>query len=807
MSPDVWSRAKPVFEAALARSEAERAAFMAAACGGDDVLRAEVERLLALDSDAQTFFDRLGDDLRPPEALPERVGPWRIEREIGRGGMGRVLLAHRDDGAFEQTAAVKLVESAAPGLVRRFRRERRILAGLDHPGVARLIGAGALPDGRPYFVMEYVEGEPITAYAEARGLDVEARLRLFVAVCEVVAAAHRRLVVHRDLKPSNILVTEGGTREPRVKLLDFGIARLLDAADDDTQTGQRLHTPVYAAPEQVRGEPVSTTTDVYALGVLLYELLAGRRPFEGRGHALEEAILMADPPSPSAGGGPRARRLRGDIDRIALRALRKEPERRYASVEAFARDVDRHLAGLPVEASPPTVGYRLRRFLGRHRVGVVATAVVFGAMAALSVVHTVRVEAERDRAEAQAARAERVSAFLVDLLDRGVDSPTSTGALLDLLGPSVAWADAELADDPGARASVFLKLGQLHDRIGLGASADSLLRESLALRRSLHAGPHEDVAASLYAIGHHLRAEPDSARAYFAAAARMRRALGSDSDGLAWSLLQWDRMLPRGHDDKGRGYRQALAMLGRLHGPRSPEVADAIHEYHALGRAEGTAADYQAAFEESLAIYRENGLARSPEAVDVTYNLGLHHESQGRLDLAFPLFEQAIRVGREVLPPGASTLNTMTTNFGATLHEQAQYARADSVLETIAATTRRVLPDGANDIGHSHYWYGRNLVALGRFAEAEAALQTALATYADDEWRPRHERVRIALAEAVAGQGKTAEAERLLRESVGRLRGRKYERLALERLAALYTQTGRHDRAAPLRQRLAELDV
>src|SRR5690606_7679181 len=769
MSLDYWSRAKPLFEAARQRPRAAREAFLAAACDGDAALRAEVERLLALSAEADGFFDTLGQELRRPgldgAALPERVGPSRVVREVGRGGMGRVLLATRDDGAFEQRVAVKLVESAAPGLVRRFRRERRILAALDHPRVARLIDSGALDDGRPYLVMEYVEGVPLTAYADARRLPVGARLRLFLQVCDAVAYAHRNLVVHRDLKPSNVLVTDDDAGRPQVKLLDFGIARLLEEDEEGgrlTRTGQRYLTPGYAAPEQIRGAAVTTATDVYALGVLLYELLTGHRPFDPRGrsrHTLERAILEDEPAAPStavgwaeerAGGGapvavtPDAvgaargteparlrRRLRGDLDRIVLKALQKEPERRYGSVEALARDVERHLAGLPVEARPATPGYRARRFLRRHRAGVTAAAAALGLLLALGGLHTARVAAERDRAEAAALRAERVSAFLTDLLGRAADPAADTGALLRLLEPAVARADSALAADPEAQAAVFYTLGRLYHRAGRPDRAEVLLRRALALRRALDAGPSEEAADVLYALGLLRLRQPDAASARFREAAEMRRALlvGDDHD-LAWSLLQWARMLPKGHPDKQPRFEEALAMLARLHGERSPEVAEGLHEYYVLGFADGTPQDYEAAFEEALAIYLENGLERHPYALHAMYNLGLLYEDRGDFDAAFPLFRRAIRLGEEVLPPGSTSLITMKTNYGASLHERGRLVEADSVLRAVAETARRVLPDSAAAVGQSHYWYGRNLLALGRPAEAEAALRTAAATLA-----------------------------------------------------------------------------
>ncbi|MEO1633392.1 MAG: serine/threonine-protein kinase, partial [Bacteroidota bacterium] len=336
----------------------------------DASLRTEVEALLAADAEAVVYFADLGEALADgalgaDPALGSKVGRWRLAERVGRGGMGTVYRAERADGVVEQTAALKLLDTMRPDVVARFAQERQILARLDHPSIARLLDGGATPEGRPYLVMEFVEGVPITDYAAQQRLSVDARLALFGDVCAAVQHAHQSLVVHRDLKPSNVLVTPEG----RVKLLDFGIARLLEPGDDDTltRTEQRLLTPEYAAPEQVRGEAITTATDVYALGVLLYELLAGTRPFDLPQKVLHEVarvIVEEEPERPSTAvtradvltlAGPAQtlrRRLAGDLDQICLKALRKAPARRYATPDALARDVQRHLDGHPVEARP-----------------------------------------------------------------------------------------------------------------------------------------------------------------------------------------------------------------------------------------------------------------------------------------------------------------------------------------------------------------------------------------------------------------------------------------------------------------------
>jgi tRNA A-37 threonylcarbamoyl transferase component Bud32 len=403
-----WQRVKEVFEDAVMRAPDARAAFLEGACGGDLDLRREVDSLLAAHHDAGPFLSGPAQpDASPPE--PRRIGPYRVLGVIAHGGMGTVYRAVRDDDAFQKTVALKLVRGGAASefVERRFRQERQILGRLQHPHIATILDGGTSEEGHPYLVMEHVEGRPVTTWCDERALGARPRLALFGAVCAAVQYAHQNLVVHRDLKPDNILVTGDGTP----KLLDFGIARLVAAGvDPDTAPTASLlpmMTPEYASPEQVRGDPVTTASDVYALGVLLYELLAGRRPYEVKADSMAEivrAVCQTDPPPPSAAFPARLApsELKGDLDTIVMRALRKEPERRYPSVQALAEDVQRHLDGLPVRARPDTVRYRAAKFVGRNRGLVAATALVVlalagGLMATLSQARIA--EANRQRAE------------------------------------------------------------------------------------------------------------------------------------------------------------------------------------------------------------------------------------------------------------------------------------------------------------------------------------------------------------------------------------------------------------------------
>jgi non-specific serine/threonine protein kinase/serine/threonine-protein kinase len=519
-----WEELQRVFDEAVERTAELRPAFVAQACGDDLELRRNVEALLRAHEAAGRFLETPVGDETPTEGtdlVGRRVGPYTIAAEIGRGGMGTVYRARRDDDVYFKEVALKLLSGGARSalFVERFRRERRILARLEHPSIARLIDGGTTEDGYPYFAMEYVEGLPLDLHCARGGLDLRSRLDLFRAVCGAVAYAHRNLVVHRDLKPTNILVTSDGTP----KLLDFGIAKLLapdePGAPELTRTGMALMTPEYASPEQVAGGPVTTATDVYALGVLLYQLLAERRPYELGTRSPEEiarVVCHEEPPAPSAavGAGADADRLRhalaGDLDTIVLKALRKEPERRYRSVDELSEDVRRHLDGRPVLARKDTLFYRTGKFVRRHRGAVAAAALVVlslvGGLAAT--LRQARI-AEWNRAQAthRSRDAQRLAHSLVfELHDSIADLPGATRARELLLRRASEMLDTLGADAPGDPAleedlaAAYHRLGEvLHSNNASGAlgNKDAALlahRKGLGIRERLAAAAPGDLA-------------------------------------------------------------------------------------------------------------------------------------------------------------------------------------------------------------------------------------------------------------------------------------------------------------------------
>ncbi|HEX6972852.1 MAG TPA: protein kinase [Vicinamibacterales bacterium] len=525
MSGERWQRLDSLFHAMLELAPEDRPAALAQACGDDGELRAEVERLLRANNVASAFagdvaagIERVASTFVPHA---ESIGPYRIVRELGRGGMGTVYLAERNDAQFEMRVAVKLIKRGmdSDAVLQRFRHERQILAGLEHPNIARLLDGGTSPEGLPYFVLEYVDGLPLDEYCRTHHLSVEDLLRVFLQVCAAVTYAHQHLVVHRDIKPSNILVTPEGVP----KLLDFGIARLLEGADElaaaMTAFGAQAMTPQYASPEQLRGERVTTAADVYALGVLLFELLAGERPYDVTGKSTEEArdiVMRTAPARPSVvaarRGDPAATALRGDLDAIVATAMRVDASERYQSVELLAEDIRRHLTARPVSARGDSWTYRAARFVKRRKLGVAAAAAILltlvGGVIATSWQARVA-RAERARAERRFADVRRLStSFLFDFHDAIATLPGSTPARMLVVSKALEYLDS-LASEAGDDRELQQELAAAYDRVGdvqgnpgaanLGdiAGAIASYRKAEAIRRTLAARDGNSLPARL----------------------------------------------------------------------------------------------------------------------------------------------------------------------------------------------------------------------------------------------------------------------------------------------------------------------
>lgn len=848
MTPDRWTRVQALFEAALGQAPADRAAYLRAACDGDAGLFEEVASLLDADNDSLPMLDGLAlehaEDLLPTATPDDEVpafegtviGAYRLLRLLGEGGMGLVYLAERADGLYEQQVALKLIKRGMDSaqIVRRFEVERQILARLQHAHIARLLDGGLTDDGRPYFVMEVVDGEPIDVYCDTHRLTVDERLNLFATVCQAVVYAHANLVVHRDLKPENILVTPDGT----VKLLDFGIAKVLQDDDDVTrltQVGGRILTPGYASPEQLRGEVIGTASDIYSLGVVLYELLAGQRPPAATGEAYSQTLATTEPERPSTAvsqsPGEQAttvstarrtqpdklrQRLAGDLDVICLKALRSEPERRYGSVEAFAEDVRRHRVGLPVLARPDTVGYRVRKFVQRHRTGVALTTVTVLVIAALVGFYTTRLAEERDRAQIEAAKAQQVAAFLQDLFE--VSSPSQsrgeTVTARELLDRGAERLDADLADQPEVRATMYDVVGSVYRELGLYDDAASLLQQALTTKRDVYGADAAEVATTLTQLGITHRVQGDYAAAdsaYRAALAIQQATYGPEHADIAETLTNL-AVVVRRQGDLPRAEtlaREALAQRIQFLGFDDEEVAGSMNNLAVILSLQDKMEEADSLYALATGVLRRTAGDLHPGVASMLNNRAYIRGQLGDLPASEALYREAIMAKRSLLGPDHPGLVRNLNNLTSTLMSQEKYAAADSVLAEAFTISEAALPDAHPDVGISLAHRGRLRAAQGRAAEAGRDFLASIDVRRDVYEAPHH---RIAsslhgLAQALSDQGRHAEAEATQRE--GLAMSRALEREAdiardLRSLGDILTAAGQHAAAEPvLRDALA----
>lgn len=739
-----WTRLNDLLAGALALPAEDRAAHLAAHAP-DEGLRAEAEALL-LAHEAADAADALATPFGEVP-LPGPIGPWRPTGRLGAGGMGVVYAAERADESFRQRAALKLIRPGFGADFReRFLRERAVLAGLDHPGVARLLDGGLTADGLPYLAMELVEGEPITDYAAARGLPLRERLRLFLQACDAVAHAHRHLVVHRDLKPAHILVADdpGGTAEgrggPRVKLLDFGVAKLLDAEADDglTRTGAGPLTPQYAAPEQLAGRVVTTAADVYSLGVVLYELLTGNRPYDVKGLPPSEAervVAATVPPRPSAteGGSTDTRRLRGDLDTVVLKALAKEPDRRYPSAEALADDIERYLDGLPVRARPDTWGYRARKFVRRHRASVGAGAVALAAV--LGGAGAALWQAREARAEA--AKAEAVQDFLLGMLaaaDPDVDGRDVRVA--DLLDRAAADLDSSLADQPEVRADAHYRLGLTYQDLGLLPEAVGQFRRSLALRERLYGARAEPTALAQRDLGMTLQflGDYDAADSLYARALTTARALHGENHVLTSTVLAQIATLRYDLGDYAAAadaHRRVLAIEEAILPPDDIEVVFSMGNLGVALADLGETAEATALFERQVGVLRTAHGNDKAALGNALANLGSVYVDEDRLDDAARVQTEAVALFRDALGDDHGDTAFGLSNLGSTLTLLGRPAEAEPLLRESAAIYRSALGATHPNVGFPLLNLAKALRDLGRLNEAEAAAREAERLFGD----------------------------------------------------------------------------
>ncbi|MEM1057421.1 MAG: serine/threonine-protein kinase [Bacteroidota bacterium] len=876
-----WTEIDALFDQALERPPAERTAWLRVTCGDDPDLYHAVDALLRHDTEAEgavgesatnyahALIEAHVTEVASPLARGDRLGPYRVEEEIGRGGMGVVYRAVRDDGTYAREVAIKVVKRGmdTDAVLARFRHERRVLATLDHPAIARILDAGASPDGRPWLAMEFVEGEPINAAAKHQSLSLEARLSLFEQACEAVAHAHRRLVVHRDLKPANLLVTtapdgrlateeEGGapdtSRTGQVKLLDFGIARLLDADDGDalTRAGERVLTPEYAAPEQRDGAPPTAAMDVYALGVMLYELLAGTRP---EPDPSPPSAVASEDAAAAMGLAPDAlrRRLRGDLDTLVLTALHPDPERRYRSADAVLEDLRRWRESLPLLARPDSARYRLARFVARRRTAVTAAAIGLIVLASGAAWTTWRIAEERDVARAERDRAEATAAFVTDLFNAAdpFAAPTSRADTLrarDLLDRGAARARSTLADDAATRASVLTTIGNAQIGLGLYSAADSLLAEAvtaaevsgdpvvtvealLARGRALYNGERAadaleplrqaltlaeaEVPARLPVAQFHLGSALRRTADFDAAVPLLVQASGARGTD---SLFRASVLVERGRVEQDRGrsadaepfYREALALQRQRLGAEHPDVAATLEMVGTSLLEQDRLDDAAPVLSDVLAIRQDVLGDTHPQTASARFNLAALARNRERYDEALVVFREVLAFDRAALGPDHPYVAGAWLELGIT---HARASRPDSAIaayRNALDVIRRTQTDAHVIAQEAMGGIGQELTETGRAREAEPLLRRVLAIRREslgaDSWR-------TGISESGLGanlwrQGRLVEAERHLVAGYEAIRAANGpETGALRRLVEFYDATGRAAQAEPYRARLAEV--
>lgn len=736
MDVERWKRLSPLLDVLLELEPEARAEQLEILRADDPDTAQELEKLLALEEEGDGFIDQPLVD-KPGQLKPgTRVGPYQLESLLGEGGMGMVWLASRADGLYQRRVALKLLRPglADPNLRLRFTREREILARLEHPNIARLLDAGVGSEGQPYLALEYVEGVSITDYCLANNIGLEARLALFLQVCEAVSHAHANLIVHRDLKPSNILVTPTGD----VRLLDFGIAKLLDDPEPvavHPRTEVRAFTLHYAAPEQVRGELVTTMTDVYSLGVVLYELIAGTKPYRLRRQTdaeWEQAILAVEPLKPSVAtlrttDGSRnqdpdarrtARKLAGDLDNITLKALQKAPEQRYASVEALSLDLQRHIEGRPVHARPQSVGYRVHKYLVRHRwalaTGGLATTVLVAALAA-SVW-------QGRQAMRETARAQAMQDFVIGLFDNASASQQgSTFDARELLAAGERRGERELANEPRAQAELLGVIARL--RLGLGDYHESL---ALLEKQARVLAATDDVPDSLrlQAATQHGRVLRllGRSRQCVQAMVPMEARLGALESRLPLRVAEFQSQNGRCRADAGE------KQVARQMFDRSLEIRRGLKDEAGvaenmrdlaqldveLGNAEAGARGYRAA----LAHLQAHGHARHPLAVEILRSLAILYRNRGETDAALANFERARDLAQDIHGPQHPITQAVRRQVAAIHVDLGQLHRAEAEMRELHALTLQTVGPQHRDAAAS--WNSLGIIAWER-GDYEAA--------------------------------------------------------------------------------------
>ncbi len=798
-----WEEIDRLLETALDLPDADRIDAIRTAAAGDDQLASAVIRLLGrlhddhrLSLPSGKLVEAAFAEQEPETVQPgDLLGRYRILSRLGRGGMATVYLAERADGSYQQQVALKLLRRGldTEDLIRRFVAERQILSSLSHPHIARLLDGGSTADGRPFLVMELVEGEPIVAWADARSLDVAARLRLFLAVADAVHAAHRQLVVHRDIKPSNVLVDAEG----KVTLLDFGIAKLLDADEAFTDVGSRPLTPSYASPEQLCGGPITTASDIYQAGILLLELVTGTRPAPGdlgmTGRPASRAAVadLSGPPPAAERAGARsstperlARRLSGDVDVIIAKALREEPEERYASLAEMAEDIRRHLAVLPIMAHPESVRYRTRKFVGRHPAFLPVMALGFVLLVGYVVTlmrHSAEMARERDAAAAASALATETRDFFINLF-RTADPYGPTDAdrgqnitVLEALRLGEAQLDARLGDQPQLRAALLTAIGEVLENLDQTEEAVATLQRAVAIRTQLGDTTLSDYQRNLEVLGNAYLSmgEPDSALALLTKELRLARAqVPRDPDRLSAALLANAIFHARDNPSAAIPFSEEAVAVARATG--GIPLAEAQRKLSDTYRTVGRLAPAESSAREALAISREVEGDSSLRTGFALHTLGQALTERRQFEEAGPLLDWSLAILDRKLGRHHDLTMRMRNNLGVFFTIAGDYQRAETILREVLDD--RIARFGATsaEVATCYQNIAAVLLRQGHPREADVAAAEAERIYrvAAPAGSPLVAFPRLTRAEIALAGGDYSAGHRLALQAASALRGR-----------------------------------
>jgi len=725
MINDQLQRILVIVDTALSLEPNKRPGYLTKVCGNDEELRKEVLKLLESIDKSETFWEdwQQWNDQQVLELLqepigetqaPERIGPWKPIKLLGEGGMGIVYLSERADGHYKQKAAVKLLHRGLEfsESVHRFEQERQILAKLDHPNIAGFYDGGITENGWPWLAMQYVGGTPITNWCKKNNTSLQQRLELFQKVCEAVRYAHLNLVVHRDLKPENILVT----KDRAVKVLDFGIAKLLDeelsgTQHIQTQTGLRVMSLDYAAPEQITGESITTATDVYALGLLLYELLTETYPFEIEGknqRQIEQILRNQDPAKPSSKITEWRAKLRDDLDAITLKALRKEPEHRYENAGQLLDDIKNYHSILPVVARGDTLRYRVGKFYKRHRGKLTAAMIVLVGIITLVSYYTYQITEERNQARQEAAKAEEISSFLQNLFD-AADPNIVQGKEItarEMVNIGVERIEKELSNQPVLQAQLFDVISPIYNRLGLYDKSLEIAQKSLQIKKSVPQLNDKEIAKSFNSIGTSFTysGKYDSAAKYFKRILSAQGQIGAVSEEKASALhslgaINYYQMHYKSADSL---YNLALTMRKNIYGEEHEKVAQTMS---ALGVLYGIQDSLQKAEElNSKALKIREKILRTdhPDIANSKNSLGVLYLNQGKIDKAIPLLIEVVEMRKKIYGEEHPSVANSLNNLGAAYKQSGEYEKA--VINYIKALDirQKVLESTHPDLGYTN---------------------------------------------------------------------------------------------------------